>query len=167
MKVYDSRFNSEVSRLEEDQNDLPGVYKLQTRITFECAHRLYDVNTYSEECRNNIHGHSYALTLVVSRSELNEASMIIDFKLLKKLLKAEIEDVYDHSCIVKRSDPLAPALVANCKNVHIVDENPTAEWMCKHFADLVQKGLDAIDPKVRVVSVAVQETENNIAIYEV
>ena len=166
MKVYDSRFSREVSRLEEDQNDLLGVYKLQTRITFEAAHRLYDVNTYSSECRNNIHGHSYALTLVVGRESLNESSMVIDFKLLKELLKTKIEDVYDHSCIIKRNDPLADPIVANCKKVHVVDQNPTAEWMCSHFAEIIQSGLNEIDPKVKVLSVAVQETEHNIAIFE-
>lgn len=166
MKTFDSRFDMN-STVKTYPYIIGGSYKLQTRITFECAHRLYDVNTYSEECRNNLHGHSYALTLVVSRYQLNDASMVIDFKLLKQLLKAEIEEVYDHSCIIKKNDPLASALLTNCKKVHVVDENPTAEWMCKHFADIIQSGLDVIDPKVKVVSVAIQETENNIAIYEV
>ena len=63
MKVIDSRFES-VDNLASEVNIPPvakiaetrtkeantnGHYELQTRITFECAHRLYDVNTYSEE----------------------------------------------------------------------------------------------------------------------
>ena len=63
------------------------MYKLQTQIEFEAAHRLYDVDTYSEECRNNIHGHSYKVTFIIGRDELNSAGMVIDFKLLKKVLK--------------------------------------------------------------------------------
>lgn len=143
------------------------MYKLQTSISFETAHRLYDVATYSEECRNNLHGHSYRLTVVVSRKQLNDASMVIDFKLLKKMLSEKIEDVYDHSCIVKVDDPIADVLVQNCKKVHVVKENPTAEWMAETFAKIIQKGLDSIDKKVKVVSVSIQETERNIAIYEV
>ena len=142
------------------------MYKLQTAISFETAHRLYDVATYSEECRNNLHGHSYILTLVVGRKKLNDASMVIDFKLLKKILREEIEDVYDHSCIVKSNDPLAEPLKTNCKKVHIVDTNPTAEWMSEYFANIIQKGIDKVDKEIKVISVAVQETERNIAIYE-
>lgn len=141
--------------------------KLQTRVTFECAHRLYNVDTYSEECRNNLHGHSYSATIVVARSELNAAGMVIDFKLLKKTIKEVIEDQYDHACILLASDPVADVVSANCSKVHIVTENPTAEWMAKKFAGDIQSALDKVDDKVRVVSVAVQETENNIAIYEV
>lgn len=143
------------------------MHKLQTRVTFEAAHRLYNVDTYSEECRNNLHGHSYSATIVVARNELSAAGMVIDFKLLKKTIKEVIEDPYDHACILLASDPIADVVSANCDKVHIVIDNPTAEWMAKKFAEDIQSALDKVDDKVRVVSVAVQETENNIAIYEV
>ena len=81
------------------------MYKLETRIEFEAAHRLYDTATYSEECRNNIHGHSYKVTYLIG-GDLNEAGMVIDFKLLKKIIRETVEQPYDHSCILKRSDPL-------------------------------------------------------------
>lgn len=142
------------------------MHKLKTTISYEYAHRLYDVATYSEECRNNIHGHSGYLTVVVGRKTLNDAGMVIDFKLLKKILRECIEDVYDHSCILKSTDPISETIVNNCKKVHIVDENPTAEWMSLHFASLIQCQLDLIDDQLKVVSVAVQETERNIAIFE-
>lgn len=46
------------------------MYTVQTQTSFEAAHRLYNVDTYSEECRNNIHGHSYKVTIVVGRANL-------------------------------------------------------------------------------------------------
>lgn len=142
------------------------MHKLKTTISYEYAHRLYDVATYSEECRNNIHGHSGYLTVVVGRKTLNEAGMVIDFKLLKKILKECIEDVYDHSCILKSTDPISGTIVNNCNKVHIVSENPTAEWMAKHFYEAIQSELNKVDPHVVVTSVEVQETDRNIAIYE-
>ena len=142
------------------------MYKLQTQIEFEAAHRLYDVDTYSEECRNNIHGHSYKVTFIIGREELNSAGMVIDFKLLKKVLKSEIEDVYDHSCILTYSDPLAEFIKEHCKKVHIVYHNPTAEWMSYLYFKIASDALFDIDPLIKVISVAVQETEHNIAIYE-
>lgn len=143
------------------------MHKLQTRVTFEAAHRLYNVDTYSEACRANCHGHSYGVTIVVSRDELNSAGMVIDFKLLKEVINECIVNIYDHSCILLENDPLSVSMLHNCKNVHIVSENPTAEWMAERFAKSIQKGVDKVDSEVKVVSVAVQETENNIAIYEV
>lgn len=146
-----------------------GEYSLKTQLSFEAAHRLYDVDTYAEECRNNIHGHSYKVTVVIGASQLNEANMVIDFKLLKKLLRETIETKYDHSCILKSTDPLCEPIKLNCKKVHVVDENPTAEWMAKTFCDEITQSLvtSQLWPKVTVRRIEVQETENNIAIYEV
>lgn len=142
------------------------MHKIQSTISFETAHRLFDVATYSEECRDNVHGHSYYVTVQVGRSELNESGMVMDFKLFKKILKSMIEDVYDHACILKLDDPLVKAMRENCRKVIVVTSNPTAEWMSLHFASLIQCQLDLIDDQLRVVSVAVQETERNIAIFE-
>ena len=57
------------------------MFKLKTTASFECAHRLYSVETYSDECRANVHGHSYYVTFYISRKELNDAGMIMDFNL--------------------------------------------------------------------------------------
>lgn len=143
-------------------------YSLKTQISFEAAHRLYNVNTYSEECRNNIHGHSYKVTVVVKPSEsLNLAGMVIDFKQLKEILRNSIESKYDHSCILHESDPLVSAIVSNCKKVHVVKSNPTAEWMAREFYCQLGDALEHAGVRgVYVSRVEVQETENNIAIYE-
>lgn len=106
---------------------------VETVVSFEAAHRLYDVATYSEECRDNIHGHSYKVKIVVGREDLNNAGMVIDFKLLKNIIRSEIEQKYDHSCILRKIDPLADPIQSNCKKVFLVDDNPTAEWMAKEF----------------------------------
>lgn len=139
---------------------------VQTQISFEAAHRLYDVATYSSECRDNLHGHSYKVTITVGRDNLNDAGMVMDFKLLKTICRSQIEDIYDHSCILKSDDPLVGPITECCKKVIITEENPTAEWMAVEYARIVNTALANIDSSVYVYSLAVQETENNIAIYQ-
>jgi len=92
---------------------------------------------------------------------------VIDFKLFKKVCKV-IEDRYDHSLILRDTDPLVEKFreVAPEQRLNIAHESPTAEWMAKTFYYDVFEGLLETDPLVIVLSVSVQETENNIATYE-
>lgn len=141
------------------------MYAVKTKVSFEAAHRLYNVDTYSSECRDNLHGHSYKVEVLVGVNDLNDAGMVIDFKLLKKIIKDVIEDKYDHSCILRNSDPIAKVIQENCKKVILVDNSPTAEWMAKEFYDAIQAKIHIYSFDANVISVAVQETENNIAYY--
>lgn len=138
---------------------------IETTISFEAAHRLYDVDTYSSECRTSVHGHSYKVNIVVSRPILNDAGMVMDFKLFKKIVNEKITDVYDHSLILREIDPLVAAFneLAPEQKLHVVKASPTAEWMADHFAELLGLELAKHDIKLAVESVSVQETENNIA----
>lgn len=141
------------------------MYTVKTKVSFEAAHRLHDVVTYSSECRDNLHGHSYKVEVVVGVDNLNHAGMVIDFKLLKKVIKDVIEDKYDHSCILRKSDPIAVVIEENCKKVILVDDSPTAEWMAKEFYEMIKSKIITFSSDLHVISVAVQETENNIAYY--
>lgn len=137
--------------------------EVETFVTFEAAHRLYNVNTYTKACMKNLHGHSYGTRVMVSRKNMNDAGMVVDFKLLKEVVNKVIVDVYDHSCILKSDDPLVDALKANCENVHIVEENPTAEWMAATFFRVIEEALQERDPELIVTLVSVRETDKNIA----
>jgi len=139
---------------------------VRTQISFEAAHRLYDVATYSEACRTCLHGHSYKVAVECSCDKLNDAGMVVDFKLLKEIIKETIEDKYDHSCILRECDPLKDAIVKECRKVHVVEANPTAEWMAQLFASDIDAALAANGlSNIHVQRLGVQETENNIAIW--
>lgn len=137
--------------------------EVETFVTFEAAHRLYNVNTYTTACRKSLHGHSYGVRIVASRKNMNDAGMVVDFKLLKEVVNKNIVDVYDHSCILKADDPLAGPIKEYSENVHIVEESPTAEWMAALFFDIIEKGLQEKDPELIVTLVSVRETDKNIA----
>lgn len=139
---------------------------LKTFFECETAHRLFDVATYSEECRENLHGHSYKYCVEVARKDkkLNTANMICDFKLLKATIK-DFEKKYDHSVIIKRDDPLCECLLMNCKKVNVVDENPTAEWMVSTFPKELNNLFDKNHLDIEVVSLEIAETTGNIAVW--
>ena len=139
------------------------ITEVETFVTFEAAHRLYAVDTYTQECRKNLHGHSYGVRVVASRKSMNSAGMVVDFKLLKEVVHDVIEVPYDHSCILKADDPLAEPIKLNCEKVHIVNENPTAEWMAEIFFEMIEAALKKKDPELFLSSVSVRETEKNIA----
>lgn len=142
---------------------------LRTHFECEIAHRLFNVDTYSEECRDNIHGHSYKFDIEVARKkhdneELNNAGMIVDFKLLKETLK-EFEHKYDHSVIIRDTDPLMQPLLDNCKKVNVCYQNPTAEWMVLTFSKELNDLFDKYNLEIETVELHIAETTGNIAIW--
>lgn len=71
---------------------------------FNAAHRLYN-NEWSDDrnsdvfgkCANpHFHGHNYELIVSVTGEINPRTGFVMDMKLLKDLIKVEIEDVLDH-----------------------------------------------------------------------
>lgn len=62
--------------------------------TFDAAHNLVK---YHGKCEK-LHGHTYKLQIVVC-GERDEEGMVIDFVLLKDIVKKEVLDILDHSYI--------------------------------------------------------------------
>ena len=89
---------------------------------FNAAHRLYRKDWSHEKndevfglCNNpNYHGHNYELIVSVTGEIDKETGYVIDIKILKELIKTEIEVAFDHKNL--NMD------VAEFKNL-----NPTAE----------------------------------------
>ena len=71
---------------------------------FNAAHRLYRKdwsNERNEEvfglCNNpNFHGHNYELIVSVTGQIDQETGYVIDMKILKNIIKSEVEDAFDH-----------------------------------------------------------------------
>jgi 6-pyruvoyltetrahydropterin/6-carboxytetrahydropterin synthase len=85
-------------------------------VTFDSAHRLPN---YNGPCAN-LHGHQWVLEVEVSGEADPETGMVIDFVVLKDLLKTKIVDKLDHSYI---NDSFT---------------NPTAENMVQSFVALIE-----------------------------
>ncbi|TPV35501.1 6-carboxytetrahydropterin synthase [Paucihalobacter ruber] len=74
------------------------------RAHFNAAHRLYRKDWSFEKnnevfgkCNNpNYHGHNYELIASVTGNIDPETGYVIDVKILKDIIKAEVEDAFDH-----------------------------------------------------------------------
>lgn len=135
------------------------------RFTFEAGHQL--VSSYSAECRECVHGHSYKVEVRLARlSSLDPDGMVVDFKKIKELFKPII-DLWDHAVILPFE--LAGKYDSDVsKKIVLVEWNPTAENMAlalfhkfqEALRDAIADTLDnAVMPDVRVESVRLQETE--------
>ncbi|GAB6072281.1 6-carboxytetrahydropterin synthase [Venenivibrio stagnispumantis] len=117
----------------------------------------------------NLHGHSYVLEVTVGSDSLNEQEMVVDFYHIKSALKSLIDDVFDHSFIIDRNDPIFPEFqkLFGCYKLTVVDFCPTAEALAKYFYDyLTQKLKEAnLEEDIKVVSVTLWETATGKATY--
>lgn len=104
---------------------------------FNAAHRLHNPN-WSEEknqqvfglCNSpNYHGHNYEMEVKVTGEVDPDTGYLIDLKILKDLIKVQIEDRFDH------------------KNLNLDTEefralNPTAEHICHVIWKILRSHLD-------------------------
>ena len=140
------------------------MYSVTTQVTFEAAHRLR--SAYTEECFKNLHGHSYRVEVEVASSELNSDNMVCDFKKLKEIVRCDIEEKYDHSCILHADDPLVEPIVKYCGKVYVWHENPTAENMARTFYYSIANTPAFKELSCELVRVSVWETEHNMATFQ-
>lgn len=128
---------------------------------FETAHALYN---YDGLCRN-VHGHSYKLHVTVVGEPILDKDhvkygMVIDFGNLKKIVKENIVDVFDHSLIINEREQLEYLRNENklFKRLHIFDFQPTAENLVIYFASVISPLLPN---GIKLYSIRLYETANS------
>lgn len=105
---------------------------------FNAAHRLYRKDWSFEKndavfglCNNpNFHGHNYELIASVTGEIDPETGYVIDVKILKDIIKTEVEDAFDHKNL-------------NVEVPEFKDLNPTAENIAVIIYNKVKAKLDA------------------------
>lgn len=138
--------------------------RITKKFSFETGHALYG---YDGKCKN-VHGHSYKLSVTVFGKPITDKTnvkygMVIDFTDLKKIVKEEIVNVFDHATVFNKNTPhveLAKELEKRGHNVLLVDYQPTSEMMVIDFSKKIKKRL----PKhIALHSLKLQETESSFA----
>jgi 6-pyruvoyltetrahydropterin/6-carboxytetrahydropterin synthase len=123
---------------------------------FNAAHRLHNPN-WSEEknteifglCNNpHFHGHNYEVEVKVTGEVDPETGYVIDTKILKDILRKEVENRFDHKNL-------------NLDTVEFKNLNPTAENIVVVIWGLLRAQLpESLDLQVRLY-----ETERNYVEY--
>ncbi|MFD1616158.1 6-pyruvoyl trahydropterin synthase family protein [Gelatiniphilus marinus] len=138
--------------------------RITKQFTFETGHALYG---YDGKCKN-VHGHSYKLSVTVFGKPITDANnvkfgMVIDFSDLKKIVKEEIVNVFDHATVFNKNTPhveLAKELENRGHNVLLVNYQPTSEMMVIDFANKIKKRLPN---HIALHALKLQETDTSFA----
>ena len=138
--------------------------RITKQFNFETGHALYG---YDGKCRN-VHGHSYKLSVTVIGNPITDTShvklgMVIDFGDLKKIVKEEIVNQFDHATVFNKNTPhveLAKELTKRGHNVILADYQPTSENMVIDFAQKIKARLPE---NIKLHSLKLQETETSFA----
>lgn len=123
---------------------------------FNAAHRLNNPAWSSEKnmevfgvCNNpNYHGHNYELIVKLTGTVDPETGYLFDLKILKDIIKEEIEDRFDHKNL-------------NLDTEEFKNLNPTAENISVVIWDILRKKLD----HKYQLHITLYETPNNYVEY--
>ena len=123
---------------------------------FNAAHRLYRPDWSDEKnakvfgkCNNPyFHGHNYEIIVAVTGEIDPETGYVIDLGVLKKIIRSEIEEAFDHKNLNME--------VEEFKNL-----NPTAENICVVSYQKLRKHL----PENLDLEITLYETPRNFVRY--
>lgn len=138
--------------------------RITKQFSFETGHALYG---YDGKCKN-VHGHSYKLSVTVIGTPISDTAnvkfgMVIDFSDMKKIVREEVVDVFDHATVFNKNTPhveLAEELKNRGHHVILVGYQPTSENMVIDFAEKIKSRLPE---NIALHSLRLQETETSYA----
>ena len=123
------------------------MYEVTVEAGFSSGHYL---RNYRGKCENP-HGHNYRVFVTLMGDVLDEAGLLLDFKLLKQVMRPVV-DRLDHQMI----NELAPFTTVN----------PSAENLAKYFYDETATQLHEMTAgRVRVKDCTLYETDTSFARY--
>ena len=120
------------------------MFKLVVKKEFSSAHIL---NGHPGDCKR-MHGHNWLVEAEVQGNNINEIGMVIDFKDIKKNLKAIIAKL-DHQFL----NDLEP----------FIHDNPTAENISKYIYKELSKNINT--DNIKVSEIKLWETKNSAVTY--
>lgn len=137
--------------------------RITKEFKFEMAHALMG---YDGPCRN-VHGHSYELRVTIIGQPIDtkghhKLGMVMDFGDLKKIVRSEVVDVFDHALVLNREMPeeISKHLSAAFEKVILLDYQPTSELMAIDFA---QRIASRLPQNLKLHSLLLRETATSYA----
>ena len=137
------------------------MIRITKEFKFEMAHALHG---YDGLCKN-IHGHSYKLWVTVRGQVLKEKmhkkdGMLLDFDILKSIVKPEIIDKYDHALVLNGNTSHADIDLSAFEKVFLLPYQPTSENLVTDFAGKIKKKLPE---GIELYKVILSETATSFA----
>lgn len=141
--------------------------RITKKYSFEGSHVVR--NCTSDRCSHSVHGHSYVVEITFRGNKLDHAGMLMDFGLMKNVIKPFI-DSFDHCHVICQHDD--PEYVEFFKNHNrryiIVPFNPSAEMLAIMIHMYVQRIINNTafangEGDIRVEYVTVHETATGSA----
>ena len=124
------------------------MFEVTVEAGFSSGHFL---RNYRGKCENP-HGHNYRVFVTLIGSELDEAGLLLDFKLLKQVMRPVV-DRLDHQ-MINDLEPFREEL------------NPSAENLARYFFQQTSAQLlDMTAGRVRVKDCTLYETDTSFARY--
>ncbi len=123
------------------------MYEVTVESGFSSGHYL---RNYRGKCENP-HGHNYKVRVTLAGRELDEAGLLLDFKLLKQVMRPVIERI-DHQML----NDLEP----------FTRINPSAENLARYFYEETSAQLiEMTQGRVHVKDCTIWETDTTTATY--
>ncbi len=123
------------------------MFEVTVEAGFSSGHYL---RNYKGKCENP-HGHNYRVLVTLAGAELDETGLLLDFKLLKMLLRPVV-DYLDHQMI----NDLPP----------FTELNPSAENLARYFYQHASRALvEMVGSRVGIKDCTVFETDTSFARY--
>jgi 6-pyruvoyltetrahydropterin/6-carboxytetrahydropterin synthase len=123
------------------------MFELTVESDFSSGHFL---RNYRGRCENP-HGHNYKVRVTLAGSELDEAGLLLDFKLLKQVMRPVVDRI-DHQML----NDLEPFTAVN----------PSAENIARYFYEQThQQVAEITQGRVRVKDCTIWETDTTSATY--
>lgn len=137
--------------------------RVTKKFTFDMAHALYG---YDGPCKN-IHGHTYHLSVTLIGTPIQDngdvkLGMVVDFGDLKKIVKDNILEIYDHALVLNEDAPYSKSEVISneFEKVILVPYQPTCENLLLSF---VEKLKPLFSESHQLVSIRLEETPTSFA----
>ena len=137
------------------------MIRITKEFKFEMAHALHG---YDGLCKN-IHGHSYKLCVTVKGEIKNDNGnpkdgMVLDFDILKSIVKPEIINKYDHSLVLNANSPHSEIDLSAFEKVFFLPYQPTSENLVTDFALKIKSKLPE---GIELYKVVLSETATSFA----
>ncbi|HEY7676152.1 MAG TPA: 6-carboxytetrahydropterin synthase, partial [Candidatus Methylomirabilis sp.] len=107
------------------------MYAVTIELDFCYGHRLLD---YVGKCMHP-HGHNGRVQIELQAAALDHRGMVRDFGDVKAAVKGWVDKELDHKMILRRDDPILPALQGMGEPCFVMDANPTAEALARLLFD--------------------------------